>query len=108
MASLKVIGGEPDKLPDPLPSELVKYVQMARRHPREWVVPIPVEQLARAQFPKLVISGGHAPGWEVVCDTLAERIGAERAIIPGQHSVQLSGEPFNRTLDLFWRSADTR
>jgi pimeloyl-ACP methyl ester carboxylesterase len=106
--ALAALGGEPEKLPNPLTPALTAYVDMVRRTARTWAVPIPVEQLARARFPKLVISGGHMEAWETVCDVLAERIGAERAIVPGQHSVQLAGEPFNRTLDLFWRSADTR
>jgi citrate synthase len=34
-----------------------------------------------------------------VCDVLEERLGAERAVLPGMgHSIQRLGEPFNELL----------
>jgi hypothetical protein len=42
-----------------------------------------------------------------VCDVLEERLGAERAVIPGaRHSVQRTGPPFNERLEAFLRSAE--
>ena len=70
---------------------------MVERSPAEAVIPF--EELARAPFPKLVVSGGHAAAFEAVCDVLEERLGAERAVLPGAgHSVQRLGEPFNELL----------
>jgi pimeloyl-ACP methyl ester carboxylesterase len=70
---------------------------MVERSPAEAVIPF--EGLARAPFPKLVVSGGHSPAFETVCDVLGERLGAERAVLPGAgHSVQRLGEPFNELL----------
>jgi pimeloyl-ACP methyl ester carboxylesterase len=73
---------------------------MVERSPAEAV--IPSHDLARAPFPKLVVSGGHSPAFETVCDVLEQRLGAERAVLPGAgHSVQRLGEPFNELLTSF-------
>jgi pimeloyl-ACP methyl ester carboxylesterase len=68
---------------------------------------IPLEALAAAPFPLLAVSGGHEPAFETVCDVLAERAGAERAILPGAgHSVQRLGAPFNELLAAFVARAE--
>ena len=36
-----------------------------------WEAEPPLEELQRAYFPKLVISGGHSPVFEAVCDAVA-------------------------------------
>jgi pimeloyl-ACP methyl ester carboxylesterase len=73
---------------------------MVERSPAEAVIPL--HDLARAPFPKLLVSGGHSPAFEAVCDVLEERIGAGRAVLPGAgHSVQRLGEPFNELLTGF-------
>jgi pimeloyl-ACP methyl ester carboxylesterase len=70
---------------------------MVERSPAEAVIPL--DDLARAPFPKLVVSGGHSPAFEAVCDALEEGLGAERAVLRGAgHSVQRLGEPFNELL----------
>jgi hypothetical protein len=47
-----------------------------------------------------VISGGHSPVFEKVCDAVAERLGAERAVIPGRgHTIPSTGEPYNGALE---------
>jgi pimeloyl-ACP methyl ester carboxylesterase len=75
-------------------------VLMVERSPAE--AQIPFEELARAPFPKLVVSGGHSPAFEAVCDVLEERLGAKRAVLPGAgHSVQRLGAPFNELLTEF-------
>jgi pimeloyl-ACP methyl ester carboxylesterase len=73
---------------------------MVERPPSEAVIPF--EELARAPFPKLVVSGGHSAAFDAVCDVLEERLDAERAVLPGAgHSVQRLGEPFNELLTSF-------
>ena len=54
---------------------------MAERPP--WEAEIPLDELATAPFPKLVVSGAHHAAFDAVCDVLEERLGAERAILPG-------------------------
>jgi pimeloyl-ACP methyl ester carboxylesterase len=78
---------------------------MVERSPAEAEVPLDV--LAPAPFPKLVVSGGHSTAFEAVCDVLAERLGAERAVLPGAgHGVQRLGEPFNELLATFVERAE--
>jgi pimeloyl-ACP methyl ester carboxylesterase len=57
------------QLPDPLPPELEQSIRatMAERMP----------------FPKLVVSGGHHPAFDAVCDVLQERLPARREVLPG-------------------------
>jgi pimeloyl-ACP methyl ester carboxylesterase len=78
---------------------------MVERPPSEAVIPF--DELARAPFPKLVVSGGHSAAFDAVCDVLEERLGAERAVLPGAgHSVQRLGEPFNELLASFVERAE--
>ena len=73
---------------------------MIERHP--WEAEIPLDDLAAAPFPKLVVSGAHSEPFEIVCDVLERRLGAERAVLPGAgHSVQRLGAPFNELLAAF-------
>jgi pimeloyl-ACP methyl ester carboxylesterase len=77
---------------------------MGERYP--WEAQIPLDALAAAPFPKLAVSGAHDDAFEAVCDVLAERIGAERAVITGQgHGVQRTGAPFNERLERFLAAA---
>jgi len=78
---------------------------LVERSPAEAVIPF--DELARARFPKLVVSGGHSAAFESVCDVLEEGLGAERAVLPGAgHSVQRLGEPFNELLASFVERAE--
>jgi pimeloyl-ACP methyl ester carboxylesterase len=75
--------GSNTKLPEPLPPELEQGARalMVERPP--WEAEIPLDDLAAAPFPKLVVSGAHNPAFDAVCDVLEERLGAERAVLPG-------------------------
>jgi pimeloyl-ACP methyl ester carboxylesterase len=78
---------------------------MVERDPSGAVIPF--DELARAPFPKLVVSGGHDAAFEAVCDVLEERLGAERAVLPGAgHSVQRLGQHFNELLTTFVERAE--
>jgi pimeloyl-ACP methyl ester carboxylesterase len=80
---------------------------MVERPPSEAVIPF--DELAGTPFPKLVVSGGHSAAFDAVCDVLEERLGAERAVLPGAgHSVQRLGEPFNALLASFVERAEER
>src|SRR5438552_1239948 len=72
---------------------------MVERNP--WEADPPLDALARAPFPKLVVSGGHSVAFDAVCDVLERRLGAERAVLPGAaHSAQRA-PGFNETLVRF-------
>jgi len=75
-------------LPEPLPPDLEQGARaaMAERPPNE--AEIPLNDLGAAPFRKLVLSGAHHPAFDAVCDVLEERLGAERAVVPGAgHSI---------------------
>ena len=80
---------------------------MVERYP--WTAEIPLDELAATPFPKLVVSGGHSEAFDAVCDVLEQRLGAERAVLPGAgHAIQLLGDPFNVLLADFVERAERR
>ena len=84
---LELVGSDAE-LPDPLPPDAEQSIRatIAERSPLEAVIPL--DELAAAPFPKLVVSGAHHPAFDAVCDVLEQRLGAERAVLPGAgHSI---------------------
>ena|SRR5437764_8683746 len=78
---------------------------MVERPPTE--AEIPLDALAAAPFPKLVVSGGHSAAFDAVCDVLERRLDAQRVVLPGAgHSVPRLGEPFNQVLAAFVDGAE--
>jgi pimeloyl-ACP methyl ester carboxylesterase len=98
-------GDEPP--PDEVLEKLAEPARVWRRYVRRpFHGPLPLDAVAEAPFPKLVVSGGHSQAFEDVCDAMADRIGAEREVIPGEgHEVPRTGEPFNQRLEAFLRKA---
>jgi pimeloyl-ACP methyl ester carboxylesterase len=75
--------------PSPLPPDLEQGARalVGQRLPSE--AEIPLERLAAAPFPKLVVSGAHHPALDAICDVLERELRAERVVLPGYgHSVQ--------------------
>jgi len=102
------LGGDPSRVPDPLPDELRQNVELLIHERYPWEAVIPVEALAATAFPKLVVSGGHSSMQEKMCDLLVDRLGssAQRAVIEGSaHNVQRTGAPFNDRLEQFLTAA---
>lgn len=93
--------GSAIQLPDPLPPALEQGARaaMAERSPHEAVIPF--DKLATAPFPKLVISGAHHPAFDAVCDVLEQRLGAERAVLPGAGHSLPRAPGYNETLVSF-------
>jgi pimeloyl-ACP methyl ester carboxylesterase len=88
--------------PGQFSEELLQGAQtlMVERGP--WEANPPLDELAAAPWPKLVVSGAHSAAFDAVCDVLELRLGAERAVLPGAgHSVPRLGEPFNALLESF-------
>lgn len=93
------------KLSDPLPAPLEAGARaaMVERSPHE--AEIPLDELAVAQFPKLVVTGGHNPVFDAVADVLEQRLGAQRAVVPGAgHSIPRA-PGYGETLVRFLESA---
>lgn len=84
------------------PSEaLVRGARMVMRERPPWESAPPLDELASHAFPKLVISGGHSEAFEAVCDAVAERAGARRAVVLGRkHSIP-GAEGYNDALEGF-------
>jgi pimeloyl-ACP methyl ester carboxylesterase len=92
-------------VPDPLPAllEAGARAALAERSPQE--AEIPLDELAAAPFPKLVVSGGHSAAFDAVVDVLVQRIGAQRAVVPGAgHSIPRAPD-YGETLAEFLDSA---
>jgi pimeloyl-ACP methyl ester carboxylesterase len=96
--------------PEELPDWLERGARHAARERPAWHAEPPFEVLAAASFPKLVISGGHSPVFEALCDRVAERLGgAERAVISGRgHTIPGTGEAYNACINEFLSSAEKR
>jgi pimeloyl-ACP methyl ester carboxylesterase len=102
---LKAVGSDPDEFPPDFLAAALPLVPVFRRGRPTWYPDLPLEQLAAAPFPKLVVSGGHSAGFDAICDDLAERIGASRAVVDGAgHEIQFTGTPINDTLQAHWRA----
>jgi pimeloyl-ACP methyl ester carboxylesterase len=94
--------------PEELPDWLERGARHAVRERPPWQADVPLERLAAASFPKLVISGGHSPVFERLCDTLSERLGgAERVVITGRnHTIPATGVAYNSCLTDFLARAE--
>jgi hypothetical protein len=94
--------GSTHETPEKLTGELLDGVRLLMRERPPWEADPPFETIRKAGFPKLVISGGHSPVFEAVCDAVAERIGATRAVVSGRrHTIPATGAPYNERLHSF-------
>jgi pimeloyl-ACP methyl ester carboxylesterase len=101
---LHAIGSDPESLSEELIAAAVPLVPVFRRGRPGWDAELPLADLERATFPKLVVSGAHNAGFEALCDELSERIGASRLRIQGAgHEIQFTGPPLNEALLMLWR-----
>lgn len=105
-AFLRIVGSPPDEVPEEMLEHWTGRVGPLRRSRKPYEAEIPLDLLRSTAFPKLVVSGGHHPAFDAVCDELTRGLGADRAVITGAgHEVQMAGEPFNEALRDLWRSA---
>jgi len=86
---------------------------MTERPP--WEADIPLDALAGAGFPVLLVQGDWCPApdsaralagqaFRAVCEVLYERLGAERALFPAAHNPQKLGTVFNDRVRAFWEA----
>ena len=103
---LKAVGSDPDEFPAEFLAAALPFVPVLRRGRPLWHADLPLDELAAASFPKVVVSGGHSAGFDAICDDLAERIGAFRAVVEGAgHEIQFTGRAINDLLLATWRRA---
>jgi pimeloyl-ACP methyl ester carboxylesterase len=75
--------------PSLLPPELDQGARTLIRERLPSEADIPLDRLAAAPFPKLVVSGAHHPAFDAICDVLERELHAERVVLAGNgHSVQ--------------------
>lgn len=99
--------GSAHETPDELPEPLARGVELLRGERPPWEAEIPLDALAAAPFPKLVISGGHSRAFDAVCDSLAGAIGAARAVVAGRgHTIPSVGAAYNETVETFLLAAE--
>lgn len=107
LGSFLQLVGSATELPDPLPPALAQGAALLIVERGPWEADIPLAQLARAPFPKLVVSGAHSEAFDAVCDVLERALGADRAVIAGAgHSVPRTGAPFTQRLERFLTDAE--
>jgi pimeloyl-ACP methyl ester carboxylesterase len=94
--------GSTHETPEQLTGELLIGVRLLMAERPPWEADPPFETIGSAGFPKLVMSGGHSAVFEAVCDAVAERIGATRAVVSGRgHTIPATGAPYNACLAAF-------
>ena len=94
--------------PTPLPDRVAQGARTLIVERGPWEASIPLDALAAAHFPTLVVSGGHHAAFDAVCEVLVARLAAERLVLPGYgHTVQQHPD-FNERLAAFVRTAETR
>jgi hypothetical protein len=97
------VGSGPDQLPPELLDAIVPPTPALRRGRPFYEAELPLGELRRAGFPKLVISGGHHRGFEAMCADLAARIGGDHRVVEGAgHEIQFTGAPLNALLVDLW------
>jgi pimeloyl-ACP methyl ester carboxylesterase len=95
--------GSTHETPAELAGELLRGARLCMSERPPWEADPQFERLRAAAFPKLVISGGHSGVFESVCDTLAQRLQATRAVIKGRgHTIPATGAPYNACLRSFF------
>jgi pimeloyl-ACP methyl ester carboxylesterase len=87
--------------PSPLPPALEQGARTLVVERGPWEADIPLDELAAAPFPTLVVSGAHHAGFDAICDVLEERLGAERVVLPGAGHNPQRVPGFNEALEDF-------
>jgi hypothetical protein len=94
--------GSTNATPEHLGGELLHGARLLMRERPPWECDPPLATLREAPFAKLVISGGHSPVFEAICDAVATGLGARRETIAGRgHTIPATGEPYNELLETF-------
>ena len=105
---LAMIGSPAAQPPDPLPPDLAQHTRLLMGERPPFDADIPTATLACAEFPKLVVSGGHDPTQERICDATAVAIGADRAVLPGAGHLVPRAEGCNELLEQLWTRGGAR
>jgi pimeloyl-ACP methyl ester carboxylesterase len=97
---LRYVGSDFDP-PSPLSPELEQGTRTLLVERGPWEADIPLEVLAAASYPTLVVSGAHHAAFDAICDVLEQRLGAERLVLPGYGHAPQRHPDFNDALAAF-------
>jgi pimeloyl-ACP methyl ester carboxylesterase len=101
---LVAVGSNPSEFPPEFLAEAVASTPLIRNARPPFGAELPLDSVRAAGYPKLVVSGGHHAGFDAMCLDLANRIGADSAVVEGAgHEVQFTGPPLNELLGNLWR-----
>jgi pimeloyl-ACP methyl ester carboxylesterase len=87
--------------PTPLPPDLEQGARALAVERGPWKAEIPLDDLAAAPFPTLVVSGAHHPAFDAICDALQRELEAERVVLPGYGHAAQRHPDFNAHLTDF-------
>jgi pimeloyl-ACP methyl ester carboxylesterase len=103
---LVAVGSDPAEFPPEFLHAAAALAPLLRNGRPPFDGHLPLQSVQNAAFPKLVVSGGHHPGFDAMCLDLADRIGAEHATMEGAgHEIQFTGQPLNELLTDLWHRA---
>jgi hypothetical protein len=103
---LVAVGSDPSEFPPEFLVEASALAPLLRNGRAPFDAELPLDAIRCASFPKLVVSGGHHPGFTAMCLDLADRIGADHATVEGAgHEIQFTGQPLNELLAGLWARA---
>jgi pimeloyl-ACP methyl ester carboxylesterase len=94
--------------PSPLSPELEQGARLLVAERGPWEAELPLDLLAGARFPTLVVSGAHHEAFDAICDALEARLGAERLVLPGHGHNPQRHPAFDGALADFVERADAR
>ena len=101
---LIAVGSDPSEFPPEFLAEAAASAPLLRNGRPPFDAELPLDAIRSAEYPKLVVSGGHHAGFDAMCLDLANRIGAGSAVVEGAgHEIQFTGPPLNELLGRLWR-----
>lgn len=100
------LGAAGAAVPDPLPDEMLQHARLLLVERVPYEAGIPVATIASISCPKLVVSGGHDPSQERVCDETARAIAADREQLSGAGHMIPRAAGCNELLEQFWSRAE--
>jgi pimeloyl-ACP methyl ester carboxylesterase len=100
---LIAVGSDPSEFPPEFLAEAAASASLLRNGRPPFDAELPLDAIGSAEYPKLVVSGGHHAGFDAMCRDLANRIGAGFAVVEGAgHEIQFVGPPLNELLGRLW------
>ncbi len=101
---VRIIGAG-NTFPNPLPPPFDQTVRLVRGYRRSWDADLPLDRIAAARLPVLIVTSGGHQAFDAVGDHLAAVLDARREYVDGHgHLVPLAAEQFNALLDDFFSS----